>query len=240
MIVTSRRHVAAARGVARRASSPIVYGWRGRSKISSVGPISTTSAEVHHRRRARRGGGRAEVVRDEQVGEAVLALQVAQQPEHLACDRHVERGRRLVADDQARPRRDRARDRDALLLAARELLRVALGELRASPTAVSRRTPSARRRGARAAAGRSRAARRRCRGRAPASRATSAGPGRPTWMSARWRRKSRRDSRVIAVPPSRIAPASGSTRRSRLARASTSPTRLADQCLAPRRRGSTA
>ncbi|GAA0007739.1 hypothetical protein BRDID11002_77450 [Bradyrhizobium diazoefficiens] len=59
-------------------------------------------------------GDHGEVVRDEEIGEAVLALQVDQQIDHLRLDRDVERGDRLVADDQARPQRERPCDADAL------------------------------------------------------------------------------------------------------------------------------
>jgi len=43
-----------------------------------------------------------QVVRDEQVREVEPALEVLQQVDDLALDGHVERGDRLVADDQAR------------------------------------------------------------------------------------------------------------------------------------------
>ena len=42
----------------------------------------------------------AEVVRDQQQAHALLALQVAQQVEDLLLDRHVERGGRLVGDQE--------------------------------------------------------------------------------------------------------------------------------------------
>src|SRR6185436_7614951 len=47
-----------------------------------------------------------------------------EQLEDLALDRHVERGRRLVGDQELRLAGQRHRDHDALLLAARELVRV--------------------------------------------------------------------------------------------------------------------
>ena len=52
------------------------------------------------------------------------SLQVAQQLEDLRLDRHVERGRRLVGDQQLRVARERHRDHHALAHAARELVRV--------------------------------------------------------------------------------------------------------------------
>ena len=66
-----------------------------------------------------------EVVGDEQVGEAELALQVLQQVEDLRLDRHVERRDRLVADDELRLERERAGDADALALPAGEFVRIA-------------------------------------------------------------------------------------------------------------------
>ena len=65
----------------------------------------------------------AEVVRDEDVREVELVLQVVEQVDHLRLDRDVERRDRLVGDDQLRVQRERARDADALSLAARELVR---------------------------------------------------------------------------------------------------------------------
>ena len=44
--------------------------------------------------------------------------------EHLRLDHHVERGGRLVGDHEARVAGERHRDHDALLLPARELVRV--------------------------------------------------------------------------------------------------------------------
>ena len=64
-----------------------------------------------------------QVVADEQQRQAELVLQVRQQVDDLRLDRDVERGDRLVADDQVRPGRERAGDADALALAAGEFVR---------------------------------------------------------------------------------------------------------------------
>ena len=64
---------------------------------------------------------------DEEVADAVAVLQVLHQVEHLGLHAHVERADRLVGDDQPRPRDERARDGDALALAAAELVRVLVG-----------------------------------------------------------------------------------------------------------------
>ena len=74
-----------------------------------------------------------EVVRDEQVGEVQALLQVDQQVDDLRLDVDVERRDRLVGDDELGRDRERARDRDALPLAARELVRKLLRRARARP-----------------------------------------------------------------------------------------------------------
>src|SRR5205807_2261957 len=86
---------------------------RGRAKISGNGTARAEWAAGRWRRRARE-----------------LALQACQQIQYLRPDRDVERGDRLVAHDQLWPQRERAGDHDALALAARELVRVALRMLR--------------------------------------------------------------------------------------------------------------
>ena len=53
-----------------------------------------------------------------------LALQLAQQVEDLRLDRHVERGRRLVGDQQLRLAGQRHGDHHALAHAAGELVRI--------------------------------------------------------------------------------------------------------------------
>src|SRR5215207_2305437 len=82
-------------------------------------------AEIHHRHPRADVLDDRQVVRDEDVGEAELSLQVLEKVDHLRLDRDVERRDRLVADDQLRRHRERAGDADALALAARELVRVA-------------------------------------------------------------------------------------------------------------------
>ncbi len=77
-----------------------------------------------------------EVVRDEQIGQAELFLQVLQQVDDLALQRDVERRNRFVGNDQAGVRADGARDADALALAAGELARVAGGGVGRQPDAV--------------------------------------------------------------------------------------------------------
>ena len=64
-----------------------------------------------------------QVVGDEQDRHARFALQLVEQRQDLRLDRHVERGGRLVGDQQLRPAGERHRDHRALALPARQLVR---------------------------------------------------------------------------------------------------------------------
>ena len=110
-------------------SSAIVYGCCGARKRSSAARDLDELAAVHHDHAVADVADRREVVGDEQVREPELLLQVAQQVQDLRAHGHVERGDRLVADDERGVRRERPRDRDALALTARELERAALAEI---------------------------------------------------------------------------------------------------------------
>ena len=71
-------------------------------------------------------GDHAEVVADEQQRGPELVTQRRDQVEHLGLDGRVERGRRLVEDQQRRLGGERHRDHDALEHPARELVRIAV------------------------------------------------------------------------------------------------------------------
>ena len=71
-------------------------------------------------------GDHAEIVGDQHDGGVDLLLQFAHQVEDLRLDRHIERGRRLVGDQQLRVAGERHRDHDALAHAAGKLVRVLL------------------------------------------------------------------------------------------------------------------
>ena len=75
--------------------------------------------DVHHGHAVADVLDDAQVVRDEQVGQAELRLQIQQQVQDLGLDRDVERRDRLVGDDQRGLQRQRPRDADALALARR-------------------------------------------------------------------------------------------------------------------------
>ena len=83
-------------------------------------------AEVHDRNPVADVPDHGQVVRDHHVGQAQLFLQILEQVDDLGLDRHVQRGNRLVGDDQLGPQRERAGNPDALPLAAGELVRVAV------------------------------------------------------------------------------------------------------------------
>ena len=70
-----------------------------------------------------------EVVRDVHHRCLVLLAQVMDGSQDVGLGGHVEPGGRLVHDDRLRPEDRRHRDRDALLLATRELMGVAAQEL---------------------------------------------------------------------------------------------------------------
>ena len=126
------RRAAPGVGVARRGEQPARLGQLDHG------------AEIHHRDACGDLPDHGEVVRDEEIGEAELRCRRQQKIDDLGLDRHVERAERLVADDQARLRRERAGDADALALAAAELARQAL---RPSPRR-ARRDPAVPRPGA--------------------------------------------------------------------------------------------
>ena len=94
-----------------------------------LGALLDHAAAVHHDDRVRDRLHGREVVGDEEVGDVGLVLDAQQQLQDAVGDQRVERRGDLVADDQVGLGGERARDADALLLAARELGRVALREL---------------------------------------------------------------------------------------------------------------
>ena len=99
------------------------------------------AAEIHHAQPVRHVPHHRQVVADEQIGQAEPCLQVAHQVEDLRLHRHVQRRGGFVADQEFRLARQRAGDRDALALAAGELVRVFV--------AVGRRQPDLRQQRAR-------------------------------------------------------------------------------------------
>ena len=72
--------------------------------------------------------GEADVLRDHEQRQPASAAQREQQVQYLRTHRDVERRDRLIADEACGLGCDRAGDRDALPLPARELVRVAMPE----------------------------------------------------------------------------------------------------------------
>ena len=81
---------------------------------------------VHHRDPVRHFGDDAEVVGDEQQRQMKRSPHLTQQVEDLRLDRDVERGRRLVGDDERWFGRERKRDHRALSQPAAQLMRIFL------------------------------------------------------------------------------------------------------------------
>jgi len=75
-------------------------------------------AEIHDRNRIRDMPHYADVVRHEQIGQPEPHLHLREQVDHLCPYRDVERGYRLVGDDEIGPQHQRPGDADAPALAA--------------------------------------------------------------------------------------------------------------------------
>ena len=105
-------------------SSPIVYGCCGSANSVADRRALDDAPGVHHRDVVGDLGDHAEVVRDEDDRGAGLLAQRAHQLEDLRLDGDVERGGRLVGDQQLRPAGERHRDHHALAHAAREPVRI--------------------------------------------------------------------------------------------------------------------
>ena len=96
-------------------------------------PLLDREAKIHHEHVVRDVTHDAEIVRDEEIRDSEIALQVGHKIEDLRLHRHIERGDRLVGDEQARLQHQGACNRDALALAAGEHMRIAPGVLGPQP-----------------------------------------------------------------------------------------------------------
>ena len=90
-------------------------------------------AQVHHRDAVADVAHDRKVVGDEQVGQPEVGLEVFEQVDDLRLNRHVERRDGLIGHDEGGLNGEGAGDADALPLAARELVRVAAGEVGVEP-----------------------------------------------------------------------------------------------------------
>ena len=83
--------------------------------------------QVHDRDGVGHVADDGEIVRDEQEPDFELARELDQEVRDLCLRRSIERGQRLVENDDGRVRGERARDGYALPLATRELVRITAG-----------------------------------------------------------------------------------------------------------------
>ena len=110
-------------------------GMTGVAKERSRGSRLDDAAEIHDGDMIADVPHDPQVVRDEEIGKTAFRLNVLQQVDDLRLDRDVERGDRLVGDDQRRVESEGTGDGKALALPAGELRR-AIAKLigAASPT----------------------------------------------------------------------------------------------------------
>ena len=101
-------------------------GMRRRREDGGGGPRLHHLARVHHHDAGGDAGDDAEIVGDEHEAHGELALQLGQQVQDLRLDRHIERGGRLIGQDQRRRAHQRHGDHHPLAQAAGELVRVLL------------------------------------------------------------------------------------------------------------------
>ena len=83
------------------------------------------AAEVHHAYAVGDEADHGQVVRNEEIGQSQILLEIREDVEHLCLNRHVKRGDRLIAHQQLRVERNAACDAHALALTAGELMRIA-------------------------------------------------------------------------------------------------------------------
>ena len=113
-----------ARGSSNEPSRPWVYGCSGPGRELGARPALDDLARVHDHDAVGDLQHGAEVVADEQDGEALLPLDAAQQAHDRPLHQHVEPRRRLVQQHEARPQQQRERQDHALPHAAGQLVRV--------------------------------------------------------------------------------------------------------------------
>ncbi len=122
MALKTRERVAVSRGTHR--SSPSVYGcaW-AREEVHDRRRLHHL-ARVHHDDPIAVPGDDPEVVGDEDGAEVRAQDEVVEERQDLSLDRHVERGRRLVGDQESGFAGDGEGDHDPLALATTEPVRV--------------------------------------------------------------------------------------------------------------------
>ncbi len=118
-----RRRYTAISGVA--STRLRVYGCCGCSVICRVSPTSTSFPAIHHRNTSGEIAHHRHGMRDKEIRQAKLALQVRQQIDNLRAHADVERRNRFIGHDEFRTQCQRPRDPDALPLPAAEFMREA-------------------------------------------------------------------------------------------------------------------
>ncbi len=81
-------------------------------------------AKVHHAERVRNVFHDGQIVRNEQIRESKLLLQIRKQVENLRLNGAIQCGNRLVANHKLRLERERPRNRNPLPLPAGKLVRI--------------------------------------------------------------------------------------------------------------------
>jgi hypothetical protein len=101
-----------------------VKGTTGR-RIGGSGAFFDNAAQIHHGNPVCDLSHHREIVRNEEIGEPAMLLEIGEQVEYLSLHRYIERGDRLVAYDERRLHRESPRDTDPLPLASGEFMGIA-------------------------------------------------------------------------------------------------------------------
>ena len=99
----------------------IGMAWRGEHRFRR--PHLHDAAQIHDRDPVRQMAHQPQVVGNEQQRQAQAVLQFQQQVDDLRLHRHIQRGHRLIRNDQRRFHRQRSRDPYPLTLTAGKLVR---------------------------------------------------------------------------------------------------------------------
>ena len=97
-------------------------------------------SQIHHGDPISQVLDHVQVVRDEQVGQVILGLQILEQVDDLRLNRHVQGRDRFIAHDQLRVQRQGARNADPLALAPGKFMRVPRVMIRPQAHAVEKLT----------------------------------------------------------------------------------------------------
>ena len=133
--INGRRHVAG-KAEPHHSGFGIRHGHGGKKRLSVgvqrvfvklvAGGDFHEAAEVHDADAVADMPDDAEIVGNEEIGKSELFLEVLEKVDYLGLDRDVERGYRLVADDEFGVEGQRARKADPLALPAAELVGIAV------------------------------------------------------------------------------------------------------------------